>query len=56
VATGDIGAVANTILVMGSERVGSRMGRFLCVVKHRGSAMSDEIVEYRMTERGIIFA
>jgi hypothetical protein len=26
----------------------------LCVVKHRGSAMSDEIVEYRVTDRGIV--
>jgi hypothetical protein len=25
----------------------------LCVVKHRGSAMSDEIVEYRIGARGI---
>jgi KaiC protein len=56
VASGDIGAVANTILVMGSERVGSRIGRFLCVVKHRGSAMSDEIAEYGIAERGIEFA
>jgi KaiC/GvpD/RAD55 family RecA-like ATPase len=54
-ASGDIGAVANTVLVMGSERVGSRLGRFACVVKHRGSAMSDEIVEYRVTERGLVF-
>jgi KaiC/GvpD/RAD55 family RecA-like ATPase len=55
VAAGDIGAVANTILVMGSERVGNRIGRFLCVVKHRGSAMSDEIAEYRIAEHGIVF-
>jgi KaiC/GvpD/RAD55 family RecA-like ATPase len=55
VAAGDIGAVANTIIVMGSERVGNRLGRFLCVVKHRGSAKSDEIAEYRMTERGLEF-
>jgi len=55
VAAGDIGAVANTILVMGSERVGNRLARFLCVVKHRGSAMSDEIAEYRVGERGIVF-
>ena len=53
VAAGDIGAVANTIVVMGSERVGNRLGRFLCVVKHRGSAKSDDIAEYRMTERGL---
>jgi len=38
---------------MGSERVGTRVGRFLCVVKHRGSAMSDEIAEYRIGARGI---
>jgi RecA/RadA recombinase len=56
VAAGDIGAVANSIVVMGSERVGNRIGRFLCVVKHRGSAMSDEIAEYRVSERGITFA
>ena len=55
VASGDIGAVANTIIVMGSERVGNRLGRFLCVVKHRGSAKSDEIAEYRVTGRGIEF-
>src|SRR5713101_3378228 len=55
VASGDIGAVANTILVMGSERVGNRLGRFLCVVKHRGSAKSDEIAEYRVGEQGIVF-
>jgi hypothetical protein len=54
VATGDIGATANTILVLGSERVGSRLARMLCVVKHRGSAMSDEIVEYRVTDRGFV--
>jgi KaiC/GvpD/RAD55 family RecA-like ATPase len=52
VAAGDIGAVANTIVVMGSERVGNRLARMLCVVKHRGSAKSDEIAEYRITGRG----
>jgi KaiC/GvpD/RAD55 family RecA-like ATPase len=55
VAAGDVGAVANTIVVMGSERIGNRLGRFLYVVKHRGSAKSDEITEYRVTERGLEF-
>ena len=54
VATGDIGATANTIIVMGSERVGQRMARMLAIVKHRGSAMSDEIVEYRITSEGLV--
>jgi hypothetical protein len=53
VAVGDIGATANTILVMGSERVGHRMARMLSIVKHRGSAMSDEIVEYRIGSGGL---
>jgi hypothetical protein len=53
VATGDLGATANTIIVMGSERVGPRLARMLCVVKHRGSAMSDEIVEYRIGAGGL---
>ena len=53
VATGDVGATANTIVALGSERGGSRLARMLCVVKHRGSAMSDEIVEYRITPNGL---
>ena len=54
VAAGDLGAVANTVLLMGREKVGTRVGRFLAVAKHRGSAMTDEIVEYRITERGLV--
>jgi KaiC/GvpD/RAD55 family RecA-like ATPase len=52
VAPGDVGATANTILALGSERIGNRLARMLCVVKHRGSAMSDEIVEFRIGPRG----
>jgi len=55
VASGDIGAVANTILLLGSERVGQRLARYLAVVKHRGSAMSDEFAEFRVTEQGLQF-
>jgi KaiC/GvpD/RAD55 family RecA-like ATPase len=53
VAAGDIGATANTIVVMGSERVGNRLARMLSIVKHRGSAMTDEIAEYRIGAKGI---
>jgi hypothetical protein len=53
VAVGDIGATANTVIVMGSERAGNRLARMLSVVKHRGSAMSDEIVEYRIGSGGL---
>jgi KaiC/GvpD/RAD55 family RecA-like ATPase len=55
VGAGDLGAVANTVLLMGREKVGTRVGRFLCVAKHRGSAMSDQIVEYRIDEQGLTF-
>ena len=54
VGAGDLGAVANTVLLMGREKVGTRVGRFLAVAKHRGCAMTDEIVEYRITERGLV--
>lgn len=54
-APGDPGAVANTVLVMGRERVGRRLGRFLAVPKHRGSAVTDEVVEFRITGRGLAF-
>src|SRR5437879_2008725 len=53
VATGDLGATANTIVARGSERVGNRLARMLCVVKHRGSAKSDEIVEFRIGANGL---
>ncbi|MGH7318571.1 MAG: RAD55 family ATPase [Candidatus Rokuibacteriota bacterium] len=56
VTAGDLGAVANTVVLMGREKVGTRVGRFLCMAKHRGSAMTDEIVEYRITDRGFLFA
>jgi len=55
VGAGDLGAVANTVLLMGREKVGNRIGRFVAVAKHRGSAMSDEIVEFRVGERGLEF-
>ena len=55
VGAGDLGAVANTVLLMGREKVGTRVGRFLCVAKHRGSGMTDEIVEFRIGAQGIHF-
>ena len=37
----------------GQGSVGARLARMLCVVKHRGSAMSDEIAEYRIGPTGL---
>lgn len=50
---GDVFTNANTIILMGRTRQEGRMGRALYVAKHRGSACSDEIVPYRITDRGI---
>ena len=52
--SGDVLSNANTIIVMGKIREGTRMGRALHVAKHRGSACSDEIIPYRITDCGMV--
>lgn len=54
IGEGDIFSNANTILLMGRTREGGRMGRALYVAKHRGSPCSDDIVPYRITDRGLV--
>ena len=56
VGEGDIGASANTILLMGRRMGQGEVGRALHVAKHRGSACSDEIAGYTITDRGLVFA
>jgi KaiC/GvpD/RAD55 family RecA-like ATPase len=53
IGEGDIFSNANTIILMGRTREAGRMGRALYVAKHRGSAGSDEIRPYRLTDRGL---
>ncbi|HZX60997.1 MAG TPA: ATPase domain-containing protein [Candidatus Methylomirabilis sp.] len=55
VEEGDIGAAANTILLMGRQVSGGAVGRGLCVAKHRGSACSSDIAAYTITDRGLVF-
>lgn len=55
VGEGDVGAWANTILVMGKQIKGGEVGRGLYVGKHRGSACSSDIAEYVITEQGLVF-
>ncbi|MGH7382406.1 MAG: RAD55 family ATPase [Candidatus Methylomirabilales bacterium] len=55
VEEGDVGAWANTILVMGKQIKGGEVGRGLYVGKHRGSACSSDIAEYVITEQGLVF-
>ena len=51
---GDVLSNANTIILMGRQHDGVRLGRALVVAKHRGSACTDEIVPYRIDDRGIL--
>src|SRR5262249_23093085 len=54
IGEGDIFSNANTIVLMGRTREGHKLGRALHVAKHRGSACGDEVVPYRITDRGLM--
>ena len=54
IGEGDIFTNANTILLMGRVRESGRVGRALYVAKHRGSACSDDIIPYSLTDRGLV--
>lgn len=51
--SGDVLSNANTIILMGKTREGSKMGRALHVAKHRGSACDESIVPFEVTDRGL---
>jgi KaiC/GvpD/RAD55 family RecA-like ATPase len=51
--SGDVLSNANTIILMGKTRDGSKMGRALHVAKHRGSACDDAIVPFEITHTGL---
>ncbi len=50
---GDLLSNANTVIYMGRVRDGTKFRRALYVAKHRGSACTDEIIPYRIDDRGI---
>lgn len=54
IGEGDIFSNANTIILLGRTRFEGKMGRGLFVAKHRGSACSDEVRPYRLTDRGLV--
>lgn len=56
IESGDVLSNANTIILMGKVRDGTRMTRALHVAKHRGSACDDAIVPYSITEDGLVLA
>ncbi|MBI3865887.1 MAG: recombinase RecA [Planctomycetia bacterium] len=51
--TGDVLSNANTIILLGKTREGSKMGRALHVAKHRGSACDDSIVPFEVLNSGL---
>ncbi|WP_437207018.1 RAD55 family ATPase [Planctomicrobium sp. SH664] len=54
IESGDVLTNANTIIVMGKVREGTRMTRALHVAKHRGSACDDSIRTFEITEKGLV--
>ena len=54
IGSGDVFATANTIILMGRTRDEGRLGRAMVIPKHRGSACSDEIIPYRISDQGIV--
>ncbi|MFQ5733435.1 MAG: RAD55 family ATPase [Planctomycetaceae bacterium] len=53
IQSGDALSNANTIIQMGRVRNGTRVGRALCVAKHRGSYCEERIVPFEITENGL---
>jgi KaiC/GvpD/RAD55 family RecA-like ATPase len=53
IQSGDLLSNANTVILMGKTRHENKVGRGLHVAKHRGSACSDEILEFSITEDGL---
>ncbi len=53
IESGDELSNANTIILMGKVRDGLKMRRALHVAKHRGSACSDSIVPFEITDHGL---
>ena len=50
---GDVLSNANTLIYMGKLRDGMKVRRALFIAKHRGSACSEEILPYEITDSGI---
>lgn len=54
IESGDELSNANTIILMGKVREGTKMKRALYVAKHRGSVCDDSIVPFEIAEQGIV--
>jgi hypothetical protein len=50
---GDIISNANTLILMGKIREGTKMGRAIYIAKHRGSRCSQDILPYAIDDSGL---
>lgn len=50
---GDIISNANTLILMGKTRDGTKIGRALYIAKHRGSGCSEQIIPYEIDDSGL---
>lgn len=54
-ASGDLAAGANTVILLGRRMVNDRMQRAMYVAKHRGSYCDTRVVPFEIDDRGIQF-
>ena len=54
IQSGDVLSNANTVILMGKIRNGTKMGRALHIAKHRGSACDDSIVPFTIADSGLV--
>ncbi len=50
---GDVLSGANTVILLGKIRQGTRIGRALYVAKHRGSACADDVIPFAIDDSGL---
>jgi KaiC/GvpD/RAD55 family RecA-like ATPase len=50
---GDLLSNANTVIYMGKVRDGSKLRRALYIAKHRGSAVSEDIHRFDISDHGL---
>ena len=55
IQSGDVLSNANTVILVGKTRSGTKIGRALYIAKHRGSACEESVLPFTINEAGITF-
>ncbi|MEX2186191.1 MAG: ATPase domain-containing protein [Pirellulales bacterium] len=53
---GDVLSGANTVILLGKIRQGTRIGRAMYIAKHRGSACADDVLPFAINDDGVRMA